>query len=116
MLQKNEKSQSHCREMKNQMDEDHCSDLLTVVKAMNGYLEAKRDRRAFEYCRENFLMPNTMEMLQDLKSQYAKYLKNLGFISTLDYTHTDYNKNSSNIKLIKCVLVAALCPNIAVGK
>lgn len=98
------------------MDEGHQSDHLMVTRAMSKFLQAKQGNRAWEFCRENFLMYNTMNMLYELKSQYAKYLCDLGFIKTSNYTDSEYNKNSNNVKLLKCVLVAGLCPNIAISK
>lgn len=98
------------------MDEGHLSDHLMVTRAMSKFLQAKKNNRAWEFCRENFLMYNTMNMLHELKSQYAKYLCDLGFIKTCNYSDPEYNRNSSNVKLLKCVLVASLCPNIAVSK
>jgi hypothetical protein len=98
------------------MDEGHLSDHLMVTRAMSKFLQAKQENRAWEFCRENCLMYNTMNMLHDLKSQYAKYLCDLGFIKSSNYSDPEYNQNSSNVKLLKCVLVAGLCPNIAVCK
>lgn len=98
------------------MDEGHLSDHLMVTRAMSKFLQAKQENRAWEFCRENFLMFNTMKMLFDLKSQYAKYLRELGFMRHSDYTDPEYNQNSNNVKLLKCVLVAGLCPNIAISK
>ncbi|XP_027836248.2 ATP-dependent DNA/RNA helicase DHX36-like [Aphis gossypii] len=104
-----------CREIKKEMDEGHQSDHLMVTRAMSKFLLAKQENRAWEFCRENFLMFNTMNMLHELKSQYAKYLCDLGFIKTPIYTDSEYNQNSNNVKLLKCVLAAGLCPNIAVS-
>lgn len=98
------------------MDEGHQSDHLMVTRAMSKFLQSKQTNRAWEFCRENFLMYNTMNMLHDLKSQYAKYLCDLGFIKTPSYTDSQYNINSNNVKLLKSVLVAGLCPNIAVSQ
>jgi ATP-dependent RNA helicase DHX36 len=98
------------------MDEGHLSDHLMVTRAMSKFLQAKQEKRAWEFCRENCLMYNTMNMLHDLKSQYAKYLCDLGFIKSSNYSDPEYNQNSNIVKLLKCVLVAGLCPNIAVCK
>lgn len=98
------------------MDECHQSDHLMVTRAMSKFLQAKQLNRSWEFCRENFLMHNTMTMLHELKSQYAKYLCDLGFIKNSNYADSEYNQNSNNVKLLKCVLVASLCPNIAVSK
>ncbi|VVC42551.1 Hypothetical protein CINCED_3A018746 [Cinara cedri] len=106
--------EQQCRELKKEMDENHLSDHLLVTRAMGQFLKAKQENRAWEYCRENFLMYNNMNMLSDLKSQFAKYLCDLGFIKTSNYLDYEYNQNSNNVKLLKCVLAAGLCPNIAV--
>lgn len=98
------------------MDEGHQSDHLLVTRAMSKFLKAKQTNQAWDFCRENFLMHNTMNMISELKSQYAKYLCDLGFIKSPNYSDVEYNKNSSNVKLLKCVLVAGLCPNIAVSQ
>lgn len=114
LIQANKEYQ--CREIKKEMDEGHQSDHLMVTRAMSKFLLAKQENRAWEFCRDNFLMHNTMNMLYELKSQYAKYLCDLGFIKTPSYTDSEYNQNSNNVKLLKCVLAAGLCPNIAVSK
>jgi len=104
-----------CCEIKKKMDEGHQSDHLMVARVMNEFLFAKQENKAWEFCTENFLMFNTMNMLHELKSQYANYLCDLAFIKTPNYTDLEYNQNSNNVKLLKCVLTAGLCPNIAVS-
>ncbi|XP_050431299.1 ATP-dependent DNA/RNA helicase DHX36 isoform X2 [Adelges cooleyi] len=108
--------EQQCREIRKEMDEGHQSDHLMVTRAMSKFLQAKQSNRGWDFCRENFLMFNTMNMLHELKSQYARYLCDLGFIKSTNYADHEYNMNSNNVKLLKCVLVAGLCPNIAVSQ
>lgn len=94
------------------MDDDHLSDHILATRLMDKFLQAKREDRAWAFCKQNSLV----YMLRDLKTQYGQYLCDLGFITTPSYTDHEYNQNSNNVKLLKSVLAAGLCPNIAVCK
>ncbi|XP_060734335.1 ATP-dependent DNA/RNA helicase DHX36 [Tachysurus vachellii] len=91
------------------------SDHLTVVNAFRGWEEAKRRgyRCEREYCWDNFLSANTLQMLQNMKGQFAEHLLAAGFVSSKDPKHPGANINSENEKLLKAVIVAGLYPKVA---
>ncbi|XP_072551465.1 ATP-dependent DNA/RNA helicase DHX36 [Salminus brasiliensis] len=91
------------------------SDHLTIVNAFSGWEEAKR--RGYkcerEYCWDNFLSSNTLQMLQNMKGQFAEHLLAAGFVSSRDPKDPRANINSDNEKLLKAVIVAGLYPKVA---
>ncbi|KAM7399204.1 hypothetical protein PAMP_018490 [Pampus punctatissimus] len=91
------------------------SDHLTIVNAFQGWEEAKQrgSRYEREYCWDNFLSANTLQMLHNMKGQFAEYLMKAGFVSSKDPKDPKSNVNSDNEKLIKAVIVAGLYPKVA---
>ncbi|KAG9273415.1 ATP-dependent RNA helicase DHX36 [Astyanax mexicanus] len=91
------------------------SDHLTIVNAFTGWEEAKRRgyRCEREYCWDNFLSSNTLQMLQNMKGQFAEHLLAAGFVSSKDPKDPRSNINSDNEKLLKAVIVAGLYPKVA---
>ncbi|XP_051934615.1 ATP-dependent DNA/RNA helicase DHX36 [Hippocampus zosterae] len=91
------------------------SDHLTVVNAFQGWQEAKQHggRYEREFCWDNFLSANTLQMLHNMKGQFAEHLMHTGFVSSKDPKDPNSNVNSDNEKLIKAVIVAGLYPKVA---
>ncbi|XP_028276111.1 ATP-dependent DNA/RNA helicase DHX36 [Parambassis ranga] len=91
------------------------SDHLTIVNAFKGWEEAKRRGARYEreYCWDNFLSANTLQMLHNMKGQFAEHLMHAGFVSSRDPKDPKSNVNSDNEKLIKAVIVAGLYPKVA---
>ncbi|XP_061538269.1 ATP-dependent DNA/RNA helicase DHX36 [Phycodurus eques] len=91
------------------------SDHLTVVNAFQGWQEAKQrgGRCEREFCWDNFLSGNTLQMLHNMKGQFAEHLMHAGFVSSKDPKDPNSNVNSDNEKLIKAVIVAGLYPKVA---
>uniref|UniRef100_A0A3B3WVP6 RNA helicase n=1 Tax=Poecilia mexicana TaxID=48701 RepID=A0A3B3WVP6_9TELE len=91
------------------------SDHLTIVYAFKGWQEAKQrgSRYEREYCWDNFLSANTLQMLHNMKGQFAEHLMSAGFVSSRDPNDAKSNINSDNEKLIKAVIVAGLYPKVA---
>lgn len=54
-----------------------------------------------------------MQLLRNMKKQFAGLLYNTGFLSSSDPKHPAANVNSGNMKLVKAVLCAGLYPNVA---
>ncbi|KAM4627484.1 LOW QUALITY PROTEIN: ATP-dependent DNA/RNA helicase DHX36 [Polymixia lowei] len=86
------------------------SDHLTIVNAFKGWEEAKRRGARYEreFCWDNFLSANTLQMLHNMKGQFAEHLMWTGFVSSKDPKDPNSNVNSENEKLIKAVIVAGL--------
>lgn len=91
------------------------SDHLTIVNACKGWEEAKHRGARYEraYCWDNFLSANTLQMLHNMKGQFAEHLLHAGFVSSTDPKDPKSNVNSDNEKLIKAVIVAGLYPKVA---
>ncbi|XP_068172651.1 ATP-dependent DNA/RNA helicase DHX36 [Antennarius striatus] len=91
------------------------SDHLTIVNAFQGWEEAKQCGARYErdYCWDNFLSANTLQMLHNMKDQFAEHLMHTGFVSSKDPKDPKSNVNSDNEKLIKAVIVAGLYPKVA---
>ncbi|XP_041662309.1 ATP-dependent DNA/RNA helicase DHX36 isoform X2 [Cheilinus undulatus] len=94
------------------------SDHLTIVNAFQGWEEAKRRgaRCERDYCWDNFLSANTLQMLHNMKGQFAEHLMHAGFVSSSNPKDPKSNVNSDNNKLIKAVIVAGLYPKVAMIK
>uniref|UniRef100_A0AAY4CQA1 RNA helicase n=1 Tax=Denticeps clupeoides TaxID=299321 RepID=A0AAY4CQA1_9TELE len=91
------------------------SDHLTIVNAFLGWEEAKQRGFRFEkdYCWDNFLSANTLQMLHNMKGQFAEHLLAAGFVCSNNPKDPSSNINSENEKLIKAVIVAGLYPKVA---
>ncbi|KAK7905216.1 hypothetical protein WMY93_017823 [Mugilogobius chulae] len=91
------------------------SDHLTIVNAFKGWEEAKHRGARYEreFCWDNFLSANTLQMLHNMKGQFAEHLLHAGFVSSKDPKDPKSNVNSDNDKLIKAVIVAGLYPKVA---
>uniref|UniRef100_A0A5F8HEV5 ATP-dependent DNA/RNA helicase DHX36 n=2 Tax=Monodelphis domestica TaxID=13616 RepID=A0A5F8HEV5_MONDO len=91
------------------------SDHLTVVNAFEGWEEARRRGFRFEkdYCWEYFLSSNTLQMLHNMKGQFAEHLLAAGFVSSKNPKDPKSNINSDNEKIIKAVICAGLYPKVA---
>ncbi|XP_067245956.1 ATP-dependent DNA/RNA helicase DHX36 [Chanodichthys erythropterus] len=107
-----EKIADHRRKI---LSQNSRSDHLTIVNAFWGWEDAKRQGGRFEreYCWENFLSANTLQMLQNMKGQFAEHLLAAGFVNSKDPKDPSSNINSENEKLIKAVIVAGLYPKVA---
>uniref|UniRef100_A0A8C6YPN1 ATP-dependent DNA/RNA helicase DHX36 n=1 Tax=Nothoprocta perdicaria TaxID=30464 RepID=A0A8C6YPN1_NOTPE len=91
------------------------SDHLTVVNAFMGWEETRRRgfRTEKDYCWEYFLSPNTLQMLHNMKGQFAEHLLAAGFVNSRDPKDPKSNTNSDNEKLLKAVICAGLYPKVA---
>ena len=57
--------------------------------------------------------PTHMQLLKNMKVQFAGLLHDIGFIDSPDPSCPSANVNSHNHKLVKAVLCAGLYPNVA---
>jgi len=98
-----------------ELAKDTKSDHLTVVNAFEGWEEARRRGFRYEkdYCWEYFLSSNTLQMLHNMKGQFAEHLLGAGFVSSRNPKDPKSNINSDNEKIIKAVICAGLYPKVA---
>ncbi|ELR47562.1 Putative ATP-dependent RNA helicase DHX36 [Bos mutus] len=98
-----------------ELAKDTKSDHLTVVNAFKGWEKAKQRGFRYEkdYCWEYFLSSNTLQMLHNMKGQFAEHLLGAGFVSSRNPQDPESNINSDNEKIIKAVICAGLYPKVA---
>ncbi|KAK0584564.1 hypothetical protein LWI29_015260 [Acer saccharum] len=59
---------------------DSCSDHIALLKAFEGYKDAKRHGRERDFCWENFLSPVTLRTMEDMRNQFLDLLSDIGFV------------------------------------
>jgi ATP-dependent RNA helicase DHX36 len=57
-----------------------CSDHIALLKAFESWQEAKRAGRERNFCWENFLSSNTLQMMDDMRRQFQDLLSDIGFL------------------------------------
>jgi ATP-dependent RNA helicase DHX36 len=95
---------------------DSQSDHICILNAYKGWEKAKSRGGWHEtrsYCWDFFLSHQTLEMLSNMKKQFAELLHSIGFVGTPNPKDYHANFNSDNEKLLKAVLCAGLYPNVA---
>lgn len=90
------------------------SDHIALAEALRRFEVAYRRGNAGQFCREYFLSFNTLKLLSEMKSEFARHLYEMKFLDSEDPNDTNANRNSDNIGLIKAIVCAGLYPNIAV--
>ncbi|XP_012267368.2 ATP-dependent DNA/RNA helicase DHX36 [Athalia rosae] len=92
------------------------SDHIALAEALRRFEEAGRRGSPGFFCREYFLSWNTLKLLMDMKSQFAKYLCEMNFLHSTNSNDDRSNRNSNNLALVKAVVGAGLYPNVAIVK
>ncbi|XP_057999659.1 DExH-box ATP-dependent RNA helicase DExH1 isoform X2 [Hevea brasiliensis] len=90
---------------------DSCSDHIALVKAFEGYREAKRNRNERAFCWENFLSPITLQMMEDMREQFLNLLTDIGFVDKSRGAGA-YNQYSHDLEMVSAILCAGLYPNV----
>ena len=77
---------------------------------------AAQDHRPERFCYDNFLSHSTLNTMEQSRRQFFLLIQNIGFIpSSVRYEQSEsapFNKNKSNVELIRCILVASFSPNV----
>ncbi|EFJ04939.1 hypothetical protein SELMODRAFT_187668 [Selaginella moellendorffii] len=103
------------------------SDHLVIVAAYENWRRLVTQggaRAARQFCDASFLSMPVLNMLREMRLQFAKLLRDIGFISKVDYRAADidkcldeinqpFNQNAQSASVIKAVLCAGLYPNVA---
>ncbi|KAK4518444.1 uncharacterized protein ATC70_008662 [Mucor velutinosus] len=118
------------------------SDFLTIYKAYHVWREHLIDlrenkatisslqRKMRQFCKENFLSEQNLEMIEDMKRQYMELLVSIGFVKSTDNDYLaqfdvkrrgiqlckmpeTYNTYSFSLPIINAALTAGLYPKIA---
>ncbi|XP_051149601.1 DExH-box ATP-dependent RNA helicase DExH1 [Andrographis paniculata] len=90
---------------------DSCSDHIALLKAFEGWKDAKRNRNDKSFCWENFLSPVTMQMMEDMRLQFLDFLSGIGFVNK-SLGPQAYNKYSNDLEMVCAILCAGLYPNV----
>lgn len=90
---------------------DSCSDHIALLKAFEGWKDAKRSGNERTFCWENFLSPVTLQMMEDMKNQFVDLLSDIGFIDKSKSVNA-YNQYSNDLEMVSAVLCAGLYPNV----
>ena len=77
---------------------------------------AAEDHRPERFCHDNFLSHSTLQTISRSRQQFFSLIQGIGFIpSSASFEKCEtlpFNKNHSNIDLIRCILVASFSPNV----
>ncbi|KAL6514314.1 hypothetical protein OROHE_019056 [Orobanche hederae] len=90
---------------------DSCSDHIALLKAFEGWKDAKRKREERAFCWENFLSPVTMQMMDDMRMQFLDLLAGIGFVNKSQGPEA-YNQYSDDLEVVCAILCAGLYPNV----
>ncbi|XVF76079.1 hypothetical protein PTKIN_Ptkin13bG0237300 [Pterospermum kingtungense] len=90
---------------------DSCSDHIALLKAFEGYKDAKRNGRERAFCWENFLSPVTLQMMEDMRTQFIDQLSEIGFVDKSKGASA-YNQYSHDLEMACAILCAGLYPNV----
>lgn len=90
---------------------DSCSDHIALLKAFEGWKDAKRSGNERAFCWENFLSPVTLQMMEDMRNQFLELLSDIGFVDKSRGANA-YNEYSGDLEMLCAILCAGLYPNV----
>ncbi|CAK9812236.1 ATP-dependent DNA/RNA helicase DHX36 [Anthophora quadrimaculata] len=102
------------REKKLELSQDEYSDHIALSEALRRFEIAYKKKSAVSFCKDYFLSFNTLQLLSEMKSQFAQHLCQMKFLETENPSDKNANINSRNTTLVKAIVCAVMYPNIAV--
>ncbi|XP_030925913.1 DExH-box ATP-dependent RNA helicase DExH1 isoform X2 [Quercus lobata] len=90
---------------------DSCSDHIALLKAFEGWKDAKRNGKERAFCWDNFLSPVTLQMMDDMRMQFVDLLSGIGFVDKPRGANA-YNQYSHDLEMVSAILCAGLYPNV----
>ncbi|XP_062166386.1 DExH-box ATP-dependent RNA helicase DExH1 isoform X2 [Alnus glutinosa] len=90
---------------------DSCSDHIALLKAFEGWKDAKRNGRERAFCWDSFLSPVTLQMMDDMRMQFLDLLSDIGFVDKSRGANA-YNQYSHDLEMVCAILCAGLYPNV----
>ncbi|KAG0570050.1 hypothetical protein KC19_6G135700 [Ceratodon purpureus] len=87
------------------------SDHIALLKAFESWQEAKRAGRERNFCWENYLSSNTLQMMDDMRRQFQDLLSDIGFLDKSRGPQI-YNLYSQDLEMVRAVLCAGLFPSV----
>ncbi|GLT94813.1 hypothetical protein SLE2022_125340 [Rubroshorea leprosula] len=98
-------------EVKRSFAGDSCSDHIALLKAFEGYKDAKHSGNERAFCWENFLSSVTLRMIEDMRNQFLDLLSDIGFVDKSKGASA-YNQFSDDLEMVCAILCAGLYPNV----
>ncbi|XP_046400420.1 ATP-dependent DNA/RNA helicase DHX36-like [Ischnura elegans] len=100
---------------KRQLSQGSKSDHLVLAEALKRWeqLDAQGGERGRRFCWEYFLSSHTLNLLRNMKGQFAEHLHRMKFLNSGDYKAKEANVNSNNRSLVKAIICAGLYPHVA---
>ena len=95
---------------KQELGKNQLSDHLILAEALFNY---ERVKSTYKFCKEYYLSWNTLNLLSEMKKQFACLLFDMKFLESPDTKHLASNINSNNRSLIRAILTAGFYPNAA---
>lgn len=90
---------------------DSCSDHIALLKAFEGWKDAKRNGQEKDFCWENYLSSITLHMMDDMRKQFLDLLADIGFVDKSRGANA-YNRYSDDLEMVCAILCAGLYPNV----
>ncbi|XP_073991032.1 ATP-dependent RNA helicase Rhau [Rhodnius prolixus] len=100
--------------IKRDLDFGRRSDHLLVAQIITQWEMACRQERGKRFAQENYLSHSILELLRDMKQQFADHLFKMNFIATNNIKNDYANVNSNNLGLLKAIICSGLYPNVAI--
>ena len=101
-------------QVRNKLAKDSRSDHILMINVMKEWESLKRAHNSTRnFCYDNFLSENVLQMLSNHKKQLADHLYAKSFICSSDPKEPGSNINSKNEDLIRAIICAGLYPNVA---
>jgi ATP-dependent RNA helicase DHX36 len=82
---------------------------MAYVHAYDGWLDAKKEGTAMDYCWNNFLSPQTLEAMQSLRKQFKDLIGESGFLNGVANENNDYKA----FGVLGGVICSGLFPRVA---
>ena len=115
--------------MKRTFCKNTCSDHLALLRAFEGWRNARSRNEEWSYCRRFFVSNTTLRMIDEMRKQFFELLIGIGFVREIEgggnnrnhrrsrrwqehLLNGPHNANASNLSLIRSVICAGLYPNI----
>ncbi|KAK6944129.1 Helicase-associated domain [Dillenia turbinata] len=90
---------------------DSCSDHIALLRAYEGWKDAKKYGKEKAFCWDNFLSPMTLQMMADMRNQFLDLLSEIGFVDKSKGASA-YNQYSHDLEMVTAILCAGLYPNV----
>lgn len=89
------------------------SDHMVVLRAFQGWQNARANGKERSFCEKNFISASVMEMIVGMRTQLLGQLRASGFVRARGAGDIrDLNTNSENWAVVKAALTAGLYPNL----